>query len=79
MLPYCRTFDRPYTSESGPRNSGPKAYARTNIDVSMATTVEFVTPNSLAITAAAGAIMDEDTGDMKTTDPLAAGIVVFRG
>ena len=40
-------------------------YARTNTDVIMAMTTELVTPNSAATCSEAGAIMEDEMGDMK--------------
>ena len=40
-------------------------YANTKTEVNMAMTTSFVSPNCLAICSEAGAIIDDDTGDMK--------------
>ena len=58
----------PYISERGPRNSGPTAYARTNMESVRDKTISFVIPNSWLIAPSAGATIDEDTGDMKVKE-----------
>lgn len=74
------TRDRPYISLIGPRNSGPTAaqdqtpsstdawgclpYARMKMDVVSAMRASLVMPNCTAIWSAAGATMEDETGEM---------------
>lgn len=63
-LLYCRTIERPNISLKGPRNNGPKAYARMNTLVHMARIASLVMPNSAPRRVEAGAIMVEEIGEM---------------
>lgn len=55
----------PYISDKGPRNNGPTAYAKTNIESISWETTSSVTPKSAASDESAGATIDEETGEMK--------------
>ena len=59
---------RPYSSESGPRKSGPMAYAKTKIDSVNCASTSLVMPNCLEMVERAGATMDEDTGEIRVNE-----------
>ena len=61
----CNTITRPNISDSGPRNSGPRAYANTKIESETWDSTALLMRNSVAMASNAGAIMVELNGDIK--------------
>jgi hypothetical protein len=60
----CKTRVRPNTSDDGPRNRGPKPYARTKIESIIDCIKGSVTWRSRAITGRAGATIEEVIGEI---------------
>lgn len=58
----------PYISLNGPKNKGPIAYARTNIDKVNDNSSSFVIFSSFPIAVSAGATIDDDTGEIKVKE-----------
>lgn len=71
----------PYISDSGPRNSGPTAYANTKVDSISSKSTSSVILNSTAMLSNAGATMEDETGDMKVKNDTrtAASLFFFVG
>ena len=68
------TITLPNISDSGPRKSGPIAYAKINIDKTKDDSNSLLMPNSAEIAVSAGATMDEDTGEIKVKDETSSGV-----
>jgi hypothetical protein len=65
ILAVWRMMTLPNISDSGPKNRGPMAYARTKMDSVICVSISFWIPNSFAIAVRAGATIDEETGEIK--------------
>lgn len=57
---------RPYSSEAGPKKVGPIEYARRKIAMDRYISISECMPRALPRSCMAGAIMDDETGEMKT-------------
>src|ERR1700761_9409771 len=73
-----RTGTRPYNSERGPRNNGPKAYANKNMESIICDSIVLDTLRSCAICGKAGATIADATGEMKVNDDTTKVAIHFR-
>ena len=64
--------------ESGPKKRGPIAYARTKIDSTSCDSTSLVMPNSLEIVVRAGAIIEDETGEMNVNEETTKVAAHFR-